>query len=138
MDDLREEILRTVNRPDRHFAGPCPTVKGHTRNGAQILCGEYLYAGSEDMFAKCPKCDASVDVKANRLRALHDGDLMTERVLLKRLAELDEAIPRVTFYQWIRKRKIQIKGYMHWGTFVEHYIQRGDPRVFSCREVREL
>ncbi|AMU39229.1 hypothetical protein A3N99_02750 [Mycobacteroides abscessus] len=135
---LHDEITRVINRPDRHFAGPCPTVKGYSRTGKPIECGKFLYAGSEDPSTVCPVCKATVDVKRNRQRSWLEGDLMTERVLLKRLSDIDEPVSRVRFYEWIRKGKIRPQGWLHKGVFVEHYIKRGDPRVFSFRAVRQL
>lgn len=138
LHDLADEIVTAINRPDRHFAGPCPTVRAYSPTGKPIECGEFLYAGTEERNVTCPKCNQPVDVQRNRQRAWREGDLMTERVLLKRLTDIDEPVSRVQFYAWIKARKVAVRGWLHRGVFVEHYIQRGDPRVFSFREVRQL
>lgn len=138
MADLRANALRMINRPDRHFAGPCPTIKAYSRAGKAIECGKFLYAATDERSITCPACKQPVDVQRNRQRAWLEGDLMTERVLLKRLADIDEPVGRNKFYEWIAAGRIRPRGWMHKGTFVEHYIQRGDPRVFSFRAVRQL
>ncbi|SIM00635.1 Uncharacterised protein [Mycobacteroides abscessus subsp. abscessus] len=138
LHDLADEIVAAINRPDRHFAGPCPTVRAYSPTGKAIECGEFLYAGTEERNVTCPKCNQPVDVQRNRQRAWREGDLMTERVLLKRLTDIEEPVSRVQFYAWIKARKVAVRGWLHCGAFVEHYIQRGDPRVFSFREVRQL
>lgn len=135
---LADEIVAAINRPDRHFAGPCPTVRAYSPTGKAIECGEFLYAGTEERNVTCPKCNQPVDVQRNRQRAWREGDRLTERILLKRLKDIEEPVSERQLYRWLRQRKLTPVGWLHKGVFVEHYIMRGDPRVFSLRAVRQL
>ncbi|SIE19323.1 hypothetical protein [Mycobacteroides abscessus] len=138
MADLRANALRMINRPDRHFAGPCPTIKAYSRTGKPIECGKFLYAATDERSVTCPACKQPVDVQRNRQRAWREGDRLTERILLKRLKDIEEPVSERQLYRWLRQRKLAPVGWLHKGVFVEHYIMRGDPRVFSLRAVRQL
>lgn len=138
MADLRAGALRMINRPDRHFAGPCPTIKAYSRTGKAIECGKFLYAATDERSVTCPACKQPVDVQRNRQRAWREGDRLTERILLKRLKDIEEPVSERQLYRWLRQRKLAPVGWLHKGVFVEHYILRGDPRVFSLRAVRQL
>ncbi|OHU38210.1 hypothetical protein [Mycobacteroides chelonae] len=138
MADLRAAALRMINRPDRHFAGPCPTIKAYSRTGKAIECGKFLYAATDERSITCPSCKQPVDVQRNRQRAWREGDRLTERILLKRLKDIEEPVSERQLYRWLRQRKLTPVGWLHKGVFVEHYILRGDPRVFSLRAVRQL
>ncbi|QOF43793.1 hypothetical protein E3G69_002842 [Mycobacteroides abscessus] len=138
MADLRADALRMINRPDRHFAGPCPTIKAYSRTGKSIECGKFLYAATDERSITCPACRQPVDVQRNRQRAWREGDRLTERILLKRLKDIEEPVSERQLYRWLRQRKLTPVGWLHKGVFVEHYIMRGDPRVFSLRAVRQL
>ncbi len=138
LHNLVDEIVAAINRPDRHFAGRCPTVIAYSRTGEAIECGKCLYAGTDAHNVTCPKCEQEIDVQRNRLRAWRDGDTMTERVLLDKLTKIDEPVSRVQFYAWIKDGLIEPVGWMHKGNFVERFVQRGDPRVFSFRAVRRV
>lgn len=138
MADLRASALRMINRPDRHFAGPCPTIKAYSRTGKAIECGKFLYGATDERSITCPACKQPVDVQRNRQRAWREGDRLTERILLKRLKDIEEPVSERQLYRWLRQRKLAPVGWLHKGVFVEHYILRGDPRVFSLRTVRQL
>ncbi len=138
MADLRASALRMINRPDRHFAGPCPTIKAYSRTGKAIECGKFLYAATDERSITCSACKQPVDVQRNRQRAWREGDRLTERILLKRLKDIEEPVSERQLYRWLRQRKLSPVGWLHKGVFVEHYILRGDPRVFSLRAVRQL
>lgn len=138
MADLRAGALRMINRPDRHFAGPCPTIKAYSRTGKAIECGKFLYGATDERSITCPSCKQPVDVQRNRQRAWREGDRLTERILLKRLKDIEEPVSERQLYRWLRQRKLSPVGWLHKGVFVEHYILRGDPRVFSLRAVRQL
>lgn len=138
MADLRTSALRMINRPDRHFAGPCPTIKAYSRTGKPIECGKFLYGATDERSVTCPACKQQVDVQKNRQRSWLEVDLMTERALFQRLTDIEEPVSRVQFYASIKAGKIKPRGWLHKGVFVEHYIQRGDPQVFSFRAVRQM
>lgn len=131
-------LWKAINRQERIFVGPCPTVKGHDREGKPVECGTSLYADRDEKIAVCHNCDAKIDVAKNRLRAAVDRDLLPEAKLLEVLADLDEKVSRVQLYEWIRTKKIQPRGWVHQGRIVGFRIRRGDPRVFSLSQVRAL
>ncbi|SHZ72691.1 Uncharacterised protein [Mycobacteroides abscessus subsp. abscessus] len=103
-----------------------------------IECGKFLYAATDERSITCPSCKQPVDVQRNRQRAWREGDRLTERILLKRLKDIEEPVSERQLYRWLRQRKLAPVGWLHKGVFVEHYIMRGDPRVFSLRSVRQL
>lgn len=129
---------KAINRTIRVFAGPCPTTMGHNHKGEPIHCGEFLYADNDDPFAKCPRCDATIDVKKNRMKAHVDRDLLTEKKLLEVLDDLDEKVSRVKFYEWRRAGRITARGFVHEGQIVQFRIRKTDPSVFSLSRARAL
>lgn len=131
-------LWKAINRSERIFAGPCPTVRGRDSQGKAIECGTSLYADSGEKIARCPRCEADVDVAKNRLRAATNRDLLPEPKLLEVLADLDEKVSRVKLYEWLRAKKLQPRGWLHQGRIVHFRIRRGDPAVYSLAEVRGL
>ncbi|SHT85522.1 bacteriophage protein [Mycobacteroides abscessus subsp. bolletii] len=138
MEQLREQIIKAINRNERRFAGPCPTIKGHNQRGEQIHCDEMLYAEADEQFVECPRCKSKIDVDKNRLRSAVNRDLMPEAKLLEILESLGEKVPRVKLYEWIRTKRLHIRGWIHAGRIVNTRIRRGDPRVFSLSQARQL
>lgn len=138
MQELSESILKTINRIDRRFAGPCPTITGHNQRGEQIHCDEMLYTEADERFIDCPRCGSKIDVDKNRLRAEVARDLMPEAKLLEILESIDEKVSRVKLYEWIRTKRLHIRGWIHAGRIVNTRIRRGDPRVFSLSQARQL
>lgn len=131
-------LWKAINRQERIFAGPCPTVMGHNQRGEAIHCDTGLYADRDEKLTHCPRCENTIDVAKNRLRAAVDRDLLPEAKLLEVLADLDEKVSRVQLYEWIRTKKIQPRGWIHQGRIVGFRIRRGDPRVFSLSQARAL
>lgn len=135
-------LYTAINRTDRRFAGPCPTLRGHNDRGEPIRCGTMLYAAFDEVFTRCPRCETEIDVKQNRIRAAADRDIVTEKQLLEILAneaKLDgePIVSRVKLYEWIRARRLEPKGWLHDGRPVKFHIQRGDPRLFSLAQARD-
>lgn len=135
-------LYTAINRTDRRFAGPCPTLRGHNPRGERIECATMLYAAFDEVFTRCPRCEAEVDVKKNRLKAAADRDIVTEKQLLEILAneakfDDEPIVSRVKLYEWIRAGRLEPKGWLHNGHPVKFHIQRGDPRLFSLTQARE-
>lgn len=131
-------LVRAINRKDRVFAGPCPTEVGYDDEGAPVECAVPLWADGGQEEAFCPRCKTEVNVAENQARAKKSRDLLTEVELLKTLDILDEHVPRVTLYDWIKRRRVHVHGYLHQGSVVPDKIRNSDPRVFSLDQVRDL
>lgn len=131
-------LVKAINRTARHFAGPCPTIRAHNGRGEEITCDEILYADEDDRTITCPACKQDIDVEQNRLRANVKRDLMTEPKLLETMNNLDEKVSRVTFYRWVREKRIRPKGWIHDGRIMPIRIRRGDPAVYSLARARKV
>jgi len=136
--ERKGQLVKAINRQERHFAGPCPTVTGHDRSGDEIQCGTTLYADIDEKTVTCPTCKQNIDVEKNRLKAAVDRDLLPEPKLLEVMDNLGERISRVKLYQWIREQRIRPKGWLHNGEIVHFRIRRGDPAVYSLARARKL
>jgi hypothetical protein len=120
-------IHHAINKPERRFAGECPD------------CGELCYARCyEDIYATCGACGLPVDVEKNRTRTVVEYDLLPERALLQILDNLDEHVPRVTLYAWIKTGKLPGAGYLSANGIVAHKGGPRDPRVYSLDRARAL
>lgn len=131
-------ILAAINRTTRIFAGPCPTITGHDRQGEAIECGLILYGDEGQTSVECPRCHQEIDVARNRLKASVDRDLLPENKLLEVLETLDEKVTRYQLLQWIKTGKLHPRGWIHQGQVVGRRVRRGDPRVFSLSQTRHL
>lgn len=107
------QLVTAINRVERHFAGPCPTVRGYDNTGKPIECGHGLYADVDERTVVCPVCDQKIDVARNLDKAAVDRDLLPEPKLLEVLKNLGEPVSRVKLYQWIREGRIRPRGWMH-------------------------
>jgi DNA-directed RNA polymerase subunit RPC12/RpoP len=137
-DQKGGELVGAINRTERRFAGPCPTIRGHDSRGRPIECAHSLYADIDDETVTCPACKSTINVKKNRLKASVDRDLLTEPKILEALDDLDEKVSRVKLYEWIKAGKLKPRGWIHDGQIIPVRIRRGDPRVFSLSRVRQL
>ena len=137
-DQKGGQLVAAINRNERHFAGPCPTIRGRNHRGEPIECGHILYADINDRTVTCPDCKCDIDVQRNRLKAAVDRDLLTEPKLLEVMTDIGEPISRVKFYQWIKAGRLKPQGWIHRGTIVPHKILKKDPRVFSLSRTRQL
>lgn len=131
-------LVTAINRVEKHFAGPCPTIRGYDNTGRPIECGTVLYADTDQRTVECPTCAHTIDVERNRVKAAVDRDLLPEPKLLEVLANLGENVSRVKLYEWIRAGRLKPRGWIHQGKIVAHHIRRGDPRVFSLSRARQL
>lgn len=131
-------MWKAINRTEKLFAGPCPTIKGYDQQGQPIRCSTILYADGDEKIARCPRCDADIDVAKNRLQAAVDRDLLPEAKLLEVMADIGQKVSRVKFYDWIRAGRITPQGWMHDKKIVPFRIRRGDPRVFSLARAKTV
>lgn len=131
-------LYTAINRTDRRFAGPCPTIRGHNPRGERIECGTMLYAAFDEDYTRCPQCETEIDVDRNRMKAAVDRDLLPEPKLLEVLEDLGEKVSRVKLYEWIKAGRLQRRGWIHQGAIVQFRIRRGDPTVFSLSQARQL
>jgi hypothetical protein len=134
-----EAILGTINRSSRMWCGPCTTVVGHDRRGADIECGVDLYAQRDHIGdIQCPRCRQVVNPREQLLTTIKRGDRLPEPKLLEIMESLGEKVSRVRFYDWVREGSIRPCGYIHHGRIVPHRIQRGDPALYSLSQARQL
>ncbi len=132
------KLVAAINRTERHFAGPCPTITGHNNRGEPITCGENLYADIDERTITCPKCQSPIDVQRNQRQVAADRDLMTIDQLIEVLDTMDEAVPRATIERWIKARRLRNHGYLHNGMPVRFHIRRTDPALYSLKRARHL
>lgn len=134
-----EAILAVINRASRMYCGPCTTVVGHNPHGEDIECGVDLYADRESLEdIQCPRCKTWIEPRRQLLTTITRRDLLPEPKLLETLATLGEAVSRVKLYDWIKAGALRPRGYVHQGRIVPERIRRGDPRVFSLSQARQL
>jgi hypothetical protein len=116
-----------INRPERRFAGICPE------------CGHFCYCRYEDVFTVCRSCGIPIDVERNRMSTIENYDLLPERVLLTVLDHLEEHVPRVTFYGWVKDGRLPNAGYLgRNGVVRSTRVSVRDPKVYSLKRVRAL
>lgn len=132
------KLVAAINRTERHFAGPCPTVTGHNNRGEAVTCGENLYAEFDERTVACPKCQCRIDVQRNQRQVAADRDLMTIDQLIDVLDTMDEHVPRATIERWIKARRLRNHGYLHNGAPVKFHIRRTDPALYSLKRARHL
>jgi hypothetical protein len=131
-------IHDVINRDDRRFAGQCPS------------CAALCYARHEDVYTVCTAvtdytargepilCGTPINVERNRADTIAAHDVMTERMLLGTLDNLDEHVPRVTFYGWVSSGRLPIAGYLSATGIVAHRTAHNEPRLYSLTRARAL
>lgn len=135
-----DAIVTAINRTSRMWCGPCTTVVAHDPNGADIECGIDLYADRENLGEQiqCPKCRTFYEPRLQLLNTIKRGDLLPEAKLLEIMDSLGEKLSRRRLYDWINAGSLRPRGYVHHGRIVAERIRRGDPRVFSLSQARQL
>ncbi|MCP3811101.1 DUF1922 domain-containing protein [Mycobacteriaceae bacterium Msp059] len=136
--DKGGDLVRAIDRRERHFAGPCPTITGHDGGGHAIECGEVLYAQVGDRTVDCPECGEEIDVAKNQRRALASRDLMTEPTLLEALDNAGEPMEPTLLTRWIAIKRLRPRGYLHQGQFVKTRVQEADRALYSFDTARRL
>ena len=116
------------------------TVIAHDPNGADIECGIDLYADRYNLaeMIQCPKCRRFIEPRQQLLATIKRGDLLPENKLLEIMDSLGEKLSRRRLYEWISAGSLCPRGYVHHGRIVPERIRRGDPRVFSLSQARQL
>ena len=132
------QLHHAINRHEKNFAGPCPTVVRRGRRGEPIECATILYADIDQATVQCPTCHHHIDVEENQKKARKDRDLVTKQQLLEALADIDEPVPAKTLDQWIRARRLRRRGWLHNGEFVAFRIHADDPALYSLDRARKL
>lgn len=136
--DKGGKLVRAIDRRERHFAGPCPTITGHDDTGHAIECGEILHAQVGDRTVDCPECGQEIDVARNQRRALASRDLMTEPSLIEALDNAGEPVKPELITRWIAIKRLRPRGYLHRGEFVKTRVQEADNALYSFDTARRL
>lgn len=134
-----EAILAAINRVSRMYCGPCVTITGHNPRGEDIECGADVYANRDDPgTVVCGKCKTEWEPRALLLETIKRRDLLTEKLLIDAMDGIGEPITEATFDKWVHSGRLRPRGYVHHGRIVPERIRRGDPRVFSLSQARQL
>jgi len=134
-----DAILAVINRFSRMYCGPCTTVVGHNPQGEDVECGADLYADRDNpVDIQCLKCSGWINPREQLMVHFKRRDLLSEKVLIEVTASLGEPITERMVDRWLREQKLTVRGYLHNGRIVAEFVQRGDPRVFSLNQARQL
>ncbi|WP_078344521.1 DUF1922 domain-containing protein [Mycobacteroides chelonae] len=136
--DKGGKLVQAIDRRERHFAGPCPTIKGWDDAGRIVECGNILYAEFGDRAIDCPVCGEEIDVKRNQVRALASRDLMPADTLLEALQNAGETVELDHIERWIAIKRLRPRGYMHQGKFTKARVQEADNALYSFETARRL
>lgn len=131
-------IVKAINKHERHFAGPCPTIVGYDNTGEPIECGQELYGDSDDRTVMCPECGQEIDAERNRRKVVADRDLMTEDTLLETLANVGEPVEPRKLEAWIADRRLRPYGWLHQGVIVKSRVRKDDLALYSFDRARKL
>lgn len=139
LNNARDALLRAINRNLRMYCGPCITVTAHNRQGEAIECGHDIYAQRDsDDPVQCPRCKTWTTPREQLLATISRRDLLPEANLLETLDTLGEPVSRNRLYGWIKAGRLRPRGWIHHGRIVPRQVRRGDPRVFSLSQARQL
>lgn len=136
--DKGGKLVGAINRNERHFAGPCPTIRGYDNDGDPIECGQDLYAQVGERHVDCPACHEEIDVEKNQAKASADRDLMTADGLIEVLDNIGEPIQREQLDGWITSRRLRRLGWLHQGGIVQAQVRKDDLALFSFQRARKL
>lgn len=137
-DQQGGQLIKTINPTERHFAGLCPTTRGHDPDGTPIECGQTLYADTNEPTIQCPTCHQHIDVEQNRRQAAASRDLRTAPEILELLTNLDETIESKQLDAWIQARRLKLKGWRHNNAIVETRVNQHSEPVYSLQRARKL
>ena len=131
-------IHHAINRPDTHFAGPCPTIRGHNRDGEPIHCNTTLWAHDGEQFTRCPHCQCDIDIHTNMRRAAALNDLLPEETILEALEYHGTPTTRATLIGWITTKKLLPRAYLTRKGRRPRKQRSTDPELYSFREALHL
>lgn len=137
-DQRGGQLVRSINPTERHFAGLCPTIRGHGPDGEPIECGEPLYADVDERTVECPTCHQQIDVEQNRRDTAAARDLRTADEIIEILANLDEPVEPKQLNGWIQAQRLRPKGWRHDGAIVETRVNQHSQPVYSLKRVQKL
>lgn len=137
-DQRGGQLVKSINPTERHFAGLCPTVRGHGPDGTPIDCGQPLYADIDERTTECPACHHEIDVERNRRDTAAARDLRTADEILEILTNLDEPVEPKQLNAWIQAQRLRPKGWRHDGAIVENRINHNSQPVYSLKRVQKL
>lgn len=137
-DQRGGHLVKSINPVERHFAGLCPTVRGHGPDGAPLACEQPLYADVDERTIECPACQQQIDVERNRRDTAAARDLRTTSEILEILANLDEPIEPKQLNGWIHAQRLRPKGWRHDGAIVETRVNQNSQPVYSLKRAQKL
>lgn len=137
-DQRHGQLIRAIDRNERHFAGTCPTTRGHDHDGDPIECGTMLYADVDEQTTTCPQCGHTVNVEKNQDQTAKARDLRTTTEILELLTNIDEPITEDQLDQWIKARRLRTMGWRHDGTLVKTRINEHSQALYSLKRARKL
>ncbi|MCC9182585.1 DUF1922 domain-containing protein [Mycolicibacterium mageritense] len=132
------ELVKAIDRRDRHFAGPCPTIRGYDETGQPIECGHILYAEVGERTVDCPKCKEEINVEKTRDKALKSRDLMPAPTLLEAMTNVGDPVEESQLDRWIESRRLRPRGYLHQGEWVKTRVREDDQALYSFERARKL
>ena len=133
------DLIRAIDRtPERHFAGLCPTIRGHDHEGQPIECEQSLYAELDDRTTTCPTCNHTVNVEHNRRRAAESRDLLTTTEIVDVTTNIGEPITTDQLDTWIQARRLRTKGWLHDGALVAARVNEHSQPVYSLKRARKI
>jgi uncharacterized Zn finger protein (UPF0148 family) len=135
--DHKGQLLNAINPHEQHFAGTCPTIRGHHGN-EPIECGTMLYADVDETTVTCPTCRKPIDVEHNRMATAKARDLRTRNDILEVLADIDETITEQQLDRWITAKRLRIRGYFHNGTITDTRTNKLSQPLYSVAKARKL
>ncbi|MCK0174789.1 DUF1922 domain-containing protein [Mycolicibacterium sp. F2034L] len=130
-------LIRAIDRNERHFAGTCPTIRGHDQDGP-IECGTMLYADTDDREVTCPECKQPIDVERNRRDAREARDPRTTDELLDVLEAIGEPIDPDTLDAWIKAKRLRLIGWRHDGVFTQTRVNQHSEPLYSLKRAQKL
>lgn len=137
-DQKGGQLVRSINRTRRHFAGLCPTITHRDQCGDPVDCGTSLYADEGDRTTTCPTCKQQIDVDQNRERTAKSRDLMTADRIFEVLTNIGEPVTRDQLNRWIKARRLRRRGWLHDGEIVKTRLVLADQAVYSFDQAQKV
>lgn len=136
--DKGGELVRAIDRRERHFAGLCPTIRGYDNTGRPVECETVLFAEVGDRTVDCTECGEEIEVKKNQARTLASRDLMTMPTLIEALGNAGEPVKPEKLNRWVAIKRLRPRGYLHQGEFVKTRVREDDRALYSFDTARRL
>lgn len=137
-DQQGGQLVKSINPVERHFAGLCPTVRGHGPDGVPLACEQPLYADVDELSIECPACQQEIDVERNRRDTAAARDLRTAPEIVEILANLGEPVEPKQLDGWIHAQRLRPKGWRHDSAIVENRVNKNSQPVYSLKRAQKL